>query len=273
MKKKITSLFLILTMTLLLVPKPAQAAFDKTHYAWKVSLYVGKTAQYDTKKPSLNTDFYRVGNAALIMTPKDVAWKDDIQLIPTTKADILMGVENTLNIFCVSPKAAPPPPPGIEGGSQKAVDDYFGDTNTIIYVFEQIAKGMNKTTEKLLKDYFPNKPSSQLLPYSNNKKATNTVPWVIVYEPMAINTLKDGRTVALTATEYALLAMNQIYNWGPAGENLKTLTNKTLPEAALLDTSLFGFDASGKPGDDRDWTEWRIITTGGWDIKVLPPTK
>ncbi len=96
----------------------------------------------------------------------------------------------------------------------------------------------------------------------------NLVPWVIIYEPVTIAHLRDGKTrIAFTATEYAIAQKTGMFNFFYSGNNAQWIANMThanLPNSLVLEQDWFGFKAYPPLGHNVKWSDDRIVHGGGW---------
>lgn len=286
MKKKIvawllcTLLLLGMIPTLLLADINAPKYEPFVNYAWKVSLYVGKSGT-TSLTDDLAKDFYQYGGEAIILAPKGVNYPQNTSELRGNKVDLLASrfPDYTQTRYRFSPDWDMPGIPGItSGATTKEVSDFFGDTNTLLGCAEALAKAKGQTLYEPIADFIfdikgtkTKLGSKSVYPFELDGKLTNLVPWVIVYEPMLLIEDKNGNTFAYTATDFAW-AQAQNVDWSEVAKqkSLADLINTKLPDSLTLEKPWLGYSAPGPLLNNVAWRYLRMIYAGGWDMKFLP---
>ena len=173
-----------------------------------------------------------------------------------------------------------PPIPNAHKGQLSEVRNFFGDTDTLNFIIEQIAKTKNTTKEGLIKDIeftidgvkSKQDPSIILPAMGDSGRYKNQVPWLVVFEGVVITYLKNNEgIVAFTATEYAPSRKLGYFDWqyGSNGQHMKTMTHRALPNSLLLQNSWFGFKNFLGVKSHQFWNNDKIIDGGGWGMRML----
>ena len=259
-----------------------------SEWMYKVSVYVGKISNdWLDEDPNrlgsgiFNHFFEMIGNEPIYVKPKSFSLPSGVIFGKHSKVDYLKGKGLGLDS---NPKIVidnPPPIPITNGGSLSAVKSYFGDTKTLIGLIDAFAEQRGTTREGLVEDiifYIDGESGKQdpkdILPTKGeNGKYTNKVPWLIIYEPVTISYLKDGKTkLAFTATEYALAQKMGLYDFFYSGENaqyIAGMTHANLPNSIVLERDWYEFKAYPPLPAKQKWSNDRIIAGGGWGMRLL----
>ena len=279
----------------------AVAGFYRSRdWLYKVSIYIGK-ADTASVRGSIS-DFYLVGQP-IFLAPSSLkpASGYNIFCSPYNKIQYQQGQKlkvEKMRVETISYFPDVPAIPIINKGSITAVKQYFGDTKSLLYILDNIARGQGTTKEALLtaKSYTvrgetKRLPAERLLPVKNAAGVyQNALPFLIVYEPIAIGYLRDKKTaLAFTATEYAISqklgetgnGLN-FFNRKLGGDNPQLmwgLTHRDLPNSIFLEESWLGYPARVQlPNRQRtaSWTKEmiaaandRIIAGSGWGMRFL----
>ena len=274
--------------------KAVAGYYRSRDWMYKVSVYVGKSNQAEL---SMLLDFHLVGQPIFLApTSLNVPTNFNIYCSPYNK---MQYFHNNLSLSLlekddIARHEDVPAIPIINKGSITAVKRYFGDTNTLINILDNIAKAQGTTKEALLtaNTYIiggnPVKlTAAELLPVKNEAGVyQNKVPYVIVYEPIAIGYLVDGKTaLAFTATEYAIAQRKgfmNFFNRALGGDNPQLmwgLTHRDLPNSIFLEESWLGIPARKEIKNRKRTSEWTkeiidsvsdtIIAAGGIGMRYL----
>ena len=289
-----------------------------SEYAWRVSLYVAKDIGWDEAmylSTSLDSEYYFCGSIDIthFNVPNNVLTgmfnkHQYIQNYP------LLLENNNGNYYYLSD--CPKIPLVSKDYSQvpyrdiNAVNQYFLNNKLIMNLLTEIARRRGLASPfDLVKDmeftnhYTDNSGvawyqtrtgaewgENRILPKDSRY---NFVPWVIVYEPMALVRLKDKTPLAfLTATEFAL-TQGTYYNWlwdGTEEKDSVTWANKTIytghlvargmrslvfqamPGSVTLKDSWFGY-STHSVSEDAVWDVNEIKAYGGWGMGFLSAAK
>ncbi len=255
---------------------------------WKVSLYVGKS---DTTSLDGNiNDFYRVGKPVFIQGFNSFKPGYKIYTSPYNKFDYLAG-KNMKNADFMSDsisKIFRPDAPAIpvsHNGNLEAVKSYFGNTQTLQGVLDEAGRSMGVDVRDYLTSLsyeiegeVKTLEADEIIPKVVGGKTSNKVPWLIMYEPVAITYLRKSYgssskiAIAYTATEYALTS--NIFNWDkpsvarPVYQAMETLVKKHLPASVVLRESWLGYD-DVEPDTNNSWGWDKIIRGGGFGMRWL----
>lgn len=264
--------------------KAVAGFYRSREWMYKVSIYVGKSSKSNVNG-SMN-DFYLIGNP-IFLAPSSlhIIGGYDVYYSPYNKMQYLSGMNLNISLMNDSKYheySNLPSIPIINGGNITAVKSYFGDATTLKNLLDNIAKDQGTTKEALLTSYTytvngetKNLTTEELLPEIDaNGRTKNKVPYLIVYEPIAIGYLTDKKTaLALTATEYAMvqkLGKNGInfFNRSLGGDNPQLmwgLTHRDLPNSIFLEESWVGLPARNLIKNrkaTREWTKTLIEQVG-----------
>ncbi len=256
--------------------------YKSSEWMYKVSIYVGKSDNVN-ENSSLGSGFYEISTNSLYIKPRSFALPNGVIFGRYNKPEYLRGnglsLTNSANVITGNA----PPPPITNGGKISTVKSYFGDTNTLIGLIDASAQQRGTTMEGLVSNLQFTidgekgiKDPKEILPLKGeNGKYTNKVPWVIIYEPVTIAHLKDGKTkLAFTATEYALAQKSGLYDFFYTGEDaqfIAGMTHANLPNSIVLEKSWFGYTAYPPLPAKTKWSNDRIIKGGGWGQRILYP--
>lgn len=251
-----------------------------SEYMYKVSVYVGLSDKAD-KNSNLLRDWKMLGNSPLYIKPSSFTLPKNAMGSSGNKVDYING--KSLSPINISQYVTdnPPPIPITNGGNITSVKSYFGDTRTLLGLIDGFAKqkgtsregvvsNMSFTIKGETKKFSPN----EILPIKKDGIYQNKVSWLIIYEPVIISYLKDRKTVlAFTATEYALAQKQGYFNFkfGSTGQYIPGMTHSDLPNSIVLEESWFGYPVISPLPDDVYWSEDRIISGGGWGMRMLKP--
>lgn len=262
--------------------KPAVVGkYRSSEWMYKVSVYVGLDSRADTKTP--------IGGYKLIGQPVYVRpnfpMPSNVLYTKNNKVQYLngAGIQTTYNPITIVDNDVPRIPVTHQGNLNN-VKSYFGDTNTLEKILDRIAMEYGTTKEGLVSGINFNiaNQNGQFLPEdilpSKNPETgryQNLVPWVIVYEPVAIAHLRDGQTrIAFTATEYAIAQKQGYFDFfysSPQAQWIANMTHANLPNSIVLEEDWFGFKAYKPLGNNVKWSDDRIIAGGGWGMRILRP--
>ncbi len=250
--------------------------YREKEYLWKVSLYAGK-ADTASRTESLS-EFHFLGDVYL----KNTNWtvSSGTRFGCATKAEYLDGTElapaTGVDIYALS--GCPAVPIACSDGDLDTVKSFFGSTGTTAFLLNAVTDANGTSAETLL--------AGLTCTIGNVKKSgwdpsflrpdgeNNRIPWAVIYEPVIVMRLKDGKTrVAFTATEYALAQLNGWYDWhksGGKGQWVDNLTHKHLPTSVVLEESWFGYPVYPPTDGKTAWSDWDIVDGGGWGMRFLP---
>jgi hypothetical protein len=249
-------------------------------YMYKVSVYVGLSDKAD-KKSNLSRDWKMIGTSPVYIKPSNFTLHRNAMGSSRNKVDYINGL--SLSPIKISQYITdnPPPIPITNGGNINSVKSYFGDTATLNMLLNNYAKQNGTTKEGLVSNInFTIKGEAKrfspdvILPIKTNGVYQNQVPWLIIYEPVIISYLKGRKTVlAFTATEYALAQKLGYFNFkfGSTGQYISGMTHSDLPNSIILEESWFEYPVTSALPDDVYWSEDRIISGGGWGMRMLKP--
>ncbi len=261
------------------------AFYSLSESMWKVSVYVGKSDNTSTSGNINN--FYRVGKPIFIRNFENFKPGYELYSSPYNKFDYLAG-KNMKNLHLRdTPMLIRPDAPAIpvsHNGNLEAVKAYFGNTSTLKLVLDEAGRSMGVD----VKDYLTSLnyevegeikklEVSEIIPEVIDGKTTNRVPWLIMYEPVAVTYLRSNYggakvAVAYSATEYALTS--SIFNWDkpskarPIYQAMETLVKKHLPASVVLRESWLGYEAVD-PDISHSWSVDKIIRGGGYGMRWL----
>lgn len=249
-------------------------------WMYKVSIYVGLKDTAETNS-SFYHNYTNIGESVFVK-PSSYTIPTGSIFAKNNKVDYLRGagLESDSNPKIITDN--PPPIPITHGGNLQSVKNYFGDTHTLEMILNAIAKDKNTSWEGLVSniDYtIEGKKGKQepkdILPMKEGDKYTNKVPWVIIYEPVAIAHLKDGKTkLAFTATEYAIAQRDGLFDFFYSGANaqhIAGMTHANLPNSIVLEMDWFGYTAHSPTKAKEKWSNDRILQGGGWGMRFLRP--
>lgn len=262
--------------------KPAVVGkYRSSEWMYKVSVYVGLSDKADTDTP--------IGGYKLIGEP--IYWRASFPMpsnviytennkIQYLNGASLTGTYEPLEIIDNNV----PRIPVTHQGNLNNVKSFFGDTYTLEKQLDKIASAYGTTKEGLVSgiDFTIANQTGKFLPEdilpSKNPETgryQNLVPWVIIYEPVAIAHLRDGQTrIAFTATEYAIAQKTGLFDFFYSSKNAQWIANMThanLPNSIVLEEDWFGFKAYKPLGNNVKWSDNRIIAGGGWGMRILRP--
>ncbi|MDO4765948.1 MAG: hypothetical protein Q4A29_07800, partial [Eubacteriales bacterium] len=254
----------------------AVAGFYRSRdWMYKVSIYVGKS---DTTKPSGSIkDFHLVGQPIFIApTTLSIPANRNVYASPYNKMQYLSGKK--LSVFLLGNQnihnfSGVPAIPIINKGHINAVKQYFGDTESLIALLDEIAKVRGTTKEALLTanaytigGNARHLSAEEILPVKGaDGKYKNLVPYLVVYEPVAIGYLTDGKTaLAFTATEYAIAQKDGLMNFftkslgkvSTAPQLMWGLTHRDLPNSIFLEESWLGLPARAEVANRKATSQW-----------------
>lgn len=252
--------------------------YRSSEYMYKVSVFVGLTDEVD-KNSRLTSEWKMIGNEPVYVKPSSFSISSQVFCGARNKVDYINGSSLTANSNPTIIVDNPPPIPITNGGNINAVKSYFGDVNTLDMLINNFANQKGTSREGLVSKISFNisgeskiYPPEEILPIKINGKYQNKVPWLIVYEPVIISYLKDRKTIlAFTATEYALAQKLGYFNfkYGTTGQFIARMTHSDLPNSIILEESWFNFAVTSPLPDKVLWTENRIISGGGWGMRML----
>lgn len=296
--KRIIALFLILIL-FLSIPIPILADGDDNagtgdgstggavkgkgfyrsgEWMYKVSIYVGikDTAETDS---SFYYNYTNIGEPVFIK-PSSFTLPNGVIYGKNNKVNYLRGtgLESDPNPKIITDN--PPPVPITHGGNLQQVKNYFGDTYTLEMVLNAIAhhkgtswEGLVSNIDFTIEGEKGKQNPKDILPIKEGDKYTNKVPWVIIYEPVAIAHLKDGKTkLAFTPTEYAISQRDGLFNFfynGDDAQHIAGMTHANLPNSIVLEMDWFGYTAYPPTRSKEKWSNERIIKGGGWGMRFL----
>lgn len=258
---------------------------------WKVTLYVGKSDTVD-KNSSLVNDFYKLGSAYIRHDVYEMYepfyfgngckadYLNGVLLTQIRKNDIVLITDNTMPYAPVLNKYTDPATgKKINKSSIEDVKGYFGASDTLYNILDEIAKKKNVTPENLVKSYSftigdttkIGFPPSMLMPNGTSNK----VPWVIVYEPVTVLHVREGSSevkenLAFTATEFTLAEMTNFRKLDGAG---KAVAYQLSPNSVQLEDSWFGYPVYPIRGSEESWTPTQVLFGGGWGMRFLEPAE
>lgn len=251
--------------------------YRERDYLWKVSLYAGK-ADTSTRTDPLKDGFYRLGTVIVRNTGWDLP--SSVSFGCGTKTDYLEGMqmapERAVTVYTV--ENCPAIPIVCEKGDLSKVKSFFGSTGTAFFLLNAVASDRGRTAESMLSEMSftiggrtkSGWDPALLLPDGEN----NRIPWAVVYEPVIVLRLKDGKTrLAFTATEFALAQKYGWYDWhksGGKGQWVDNLTHRHMPTSVLLEESWFGYPVFPPTDGKVMWEEDDIVSGGGWGMRFLP---
>ena len=251
------------------------AWYSGKHYLWKVTVFVGKSDQA-SKQDSLTDDFYCIGTVVMKKTGWTVS--SNTKFGSGTKVDYYDGESMSMDTspYIIADKNCPAVPIAC-GGDIDTVKSYFGSTGTMSTVLNGIADDKGTTKEAMLTSLTftigGRTKSGWDYEYLDPNAETNRVPWVIVYEPMVVLNLKDGKTkLAFTATEFSLCEINGWYDFnksGGSGQNCYSIVEKHLPSSVQLEESWFGYPVYGISDENYRWKHEDVVKGGGWGMRWL----
>lgn len=249
-------------------------------WMYKVSIYVGLKDTAETSS-SFYHNYTNIGESVFVK-PSSYTIPTGTIFAKNNKVDYLRGagLESYSNPKIITDN--PPPIPITHGGNLQSVKNYFGDTHTLEMILNAIAKGKNTSWEGLISNIdftIEGKKGKQepkdILPMKEGDKYTNKVPWVIIYEPVAIAHLKDEKTkLAFTATEYAIAQRDGLFDFFYSGANaqhIAGMTHANLPNSVVLEMNWFGYTAYSPTKAKEKWSNNRILQGGGWGMRFLRP--
>ncbi len=259
--------------------------YKSSEWMYKVSVYVGKSDKQKTNS-SLLYDFHEISTNPLYVRPGSFSLPSGITFGKYNKPEYLRG--NSGHPLILTDSAIiitdnPPPPPITNGGKISTVKSYFGDTNTLIGLIDASAQQRGTTRNGLVSNLQftidgekgPKDPKEILPLKGEDGKYAHKVPWVIIYEPVTIAHLKDGKTkLAFTATEYALAQKSGLYDFFYTGENaqfIAGMTHANLPNSIVLEKNWLGYTAYPPLPAREKWSNDRIIRGGGWGQRIFYP--
>lgn len=259
--------------------------YRSAEWMYKVSIYVGKSDKVNEKTP-LGSGFYEISTNPLYVKPKSFSLPSGVKFGKYNKPEYLKGkglslIDNINSVDII--KDNPPPPPITNGGRISTVKSYFGDTNTLKMLLRTSAGQKGTSVEGLVSDLEftidgekGTKEAKDILPLKGEDgKYTHKVPWVIIYEPVTIAHLKDGKTkLAFTATEYALAQKMGLYDFFYSGKDaqfIAGMTHANLPNSIVLEKNWLGYTAYPPLSGNQKWSNDRIIKGGGWGQRILYP--
>ncbi len=258
---------------------------------WKVSVYVGK--KDTTNLGGSIDDFYRIGKPVFIQGFNNFISGYTIISSPYNKFDYLKGkrvkIVDYNNDAPRIIRADAPAIPVSHNGNIEAVKAYFGNTSTLRLVLDAAGRSIGMDVKDYLirlifevEGKLKKLSADEVMPKVVGGKALNKVPYLIMYEPIAVTYLrrdKGGRlnAVAYTATEYALTNGNT-FNWNnsrmirPPFQDVNKLTNRQLPASVVLKKSWLGYKAV-EPDSVHNWGDRKIIEGGGFGMRFLSARK
>ncbi len=252
------------------------AWYNGYQYMYKVTLYAAKSDGAG-KNSSLSEDFYKIGT--VIMKKSGWSVSPSVLFGSGTKAEYYSGTPMSREESpLILSDASCPKIPIVCGGDIGTVKRYFGSTGTMLTILGAIAQREGKDAYGLLRDLEfsiggvrgSGREKADLMPDG----ISNRIPWVIVYEPVMLVHLKDRTSsVAFTATEYAIAALNGWYDWrysSGRGQAVASLTDRHLPSSVQLEESWFGYPVYPARDDSYGWDYTDVIKGGGWGMRWLP---
>jgi hypothetical protein len=243
--------------------------YRSSEYMYKVSVYVGLSDDVN-KNSDLQVEWKIVGSGPIYLKPESFTLAANVMGGSKNKASYLRG--SSLNATTISAGITdnPPPIPITNGGNINSVKSYFGDTATLNNFIDALANQKGKTREGLVSNInftvdgeTKKYPADEILPIKVDGKYQNKVPWLIVYEPVIISYLKDRTTILAQKLGY----FN--FKYGSTGQYIAAMTHSDLPNSIILEESWFGYPVTSALADGVRWSEDRIISGGGWGMRVL----
>lgn len=254
--------------------------YRTSEYMYKVSVYVGLSDTAD-KNSVLGRDWKMVGSSAIYVKPSGFTMPANAFYGSGSKVNYQSGSPLTANASPMVVTDNPPPIPITHGGNINSVKSYFGDVNTLDMFINNFASQKGTTRAGLVENLTftiegesKHYPANEILPVKVEGEYQNKVPWLIIYEPVVISHLKDRQTVlAFTATEYALAQKLGYFNFrgGSDGQYISGMTHSNLPNSIFLEESWFGFPVTSALPQNVYWNLDRIISGGGWGMRMLRP--
>lgn len=243
---------------------------------YKVSVYVGK--KFGARATDGVSSYHLVGNP-IILARADFKEANGYNLFYSSGNKMQYQAGRTLSVLPLNKskihfQGNVPAIPIINAGNITAVKQYFGDTESLKVILHNIAKEVGMTEEALLTSYtyynaqgeVEKLKAEELLPEKDDKgKYKNKRPFLIVYEPISVGYLTDGKTaLAFTATEYAMaqkLGRDGInfFNRALGGDNPQLmwgLTHRDLPNSIFLEESWLGLPARAEVKNRTRTAEW-----------------
>jgi hypothetical protein len=248
-------------------------------WMYKVSVYIGLKDTANTNS-SFYFDYTNIGNPVFVK-PSSFALPNGVIFGKHSKVNYLRGstLESVDNPKIITDKA--PPIPITHGGNLQDVKNYFGDINTLRHILDAIAQQQGTSREGLVSNIEFDidgekgiKDPKDILPIKGEDgKYSNKVPWVVIYEPVAIAHLKDKSTkLAFTATEFALAQRDGLFDFfysGPNAQYIAGMTHANLPNSIVLEHDWFGYTTHSPTAPKVKWSNERIIKGGGWGMRFL----
>jgi hypothetical protein len=254
--------------------------YRTSEYMYKVSLYVGKSDDAD-EFSSLSGNWQQVGGGEVYIKPSSFSLPSGTVGGSGSKIDYQNGYSFSAVAVNRVINDNPPSIPITHGGSIEAVKSYFGDTGTLNMLINEYALQQGVSREGLVSSLTFNIDGEtvsgepeRILPEKVDGEYQNEVAWLVVYEPVVLTHLKDRSTVlAFTATEYALAQKLGYFNFrgGDDGQYVSGMTHSDLPNSVFLEESWFGYPVTPALADDVYWDLDRIISGGGWGMRILRP--
>ena len=250
--------------------------YREKEYLWKVSLYAGKADTSSRTDPL--SDFHFLGDVYL----KNTNWtvSSVTRFGCATKAEYLSGtpLAPATGVSIYALENCPAVPIACSKGDLDTVKSFFGSTGTAAFLLNAVADANKTTADALLAGLTCTignvTKSGWDLSYLRPDGENNRIPWAVIYEPVIVMRLKDGKTrVAFTATEYALAQLNGWYDWhksGGKGQWVDNLTHKHLPTSVVLEESWFGYPVYPPTDGKTAWADEDIVNGGGWGMRFLP---
>lgn len=249
-----------------------------SEYMYKVSVYVGLSDTAD-KNSSLSSEWRMIGNDPIYVKPSSFTLPSNVIGSAGNKIEYQQG--QSLSPIKITQYITDNPPliPITNGGNITSVKSYFGDTATLNMLLNNYATQLGIAKEALVSNITftidgktKKYPVEEILPVKFDGIYQNKVPWLIIYEPVIISYLKDRTSIlAFTATEYALAQKLGYFNFksGSDGQYIAGMTHSDLPNSIFLEESWFGFPVKSALPDNVHWSEDRIISGGGWGMRML----
>lgn len=249
-------------------------------WMYKASIYVGDKDTAETNS-SFYHNYVNVGEPVFVK-PSSYSIPNGTIFAKNNKVDYLRGAEIESNSNPIIITDNPPPIPITHGGNLQSVKNYFGDTETLISIIDAIAQHQGSSLESLVSNIDftiegekGKQDPKDILPIKEGEKYTNKVPWVIIYEPVAIAHLKDRKTkLAFTATEYAMAQRDGLFNFfynGNDAQHIAGMTHANLPNSIVLEKDWFGYTAYPPTRAKEKWSNDRVLKGGGWGMRFLRP--
>ncbi len=251
-------------------------------WMYKVSIFAGNkdTAETDS---SFNNNYINIGEPVFIKPssfsiPNGTIFAKDNKVNYLRGSGVRYAYANAVSIITDNP----PPIPITHGGNLQQVKNYFGDTKTLKAILNAIAQQKGISVESLVSNLDftidgekGKQDPKDILPIKEGDKYLNKVPWVIIYEPIAIAHLKDGKTkLAFTATEYAIAQRDGLFDFfysGNEAQYIAGMTHANLPNSVVLEKDWFGYTAYSPTKNKAKWDNERILNGGGWGMRFLRP--